>query len=313
MSRRQPSLVPRTAWTGEEFERDRQAAIQVFRSERIDEPLERYLDHFDAVRSTVDTLLTNTADLTQIDAHAIAILTDLNQQESLRYLAGPPISSDDLKTLVDSNLSRRTLQANPVIVEQAIDTILAGLDHRRFPWVRDRRSPTQAERQAAIIATAAMVAMRRTETARRTTEKTAQEERVAAALIAAGFTRIAIPQGYIATIADAPRPGEFCREVKLGERKADLVVGLWDRRIMPIECKVSNSSTNSIKRLNNDAAAKAETWLKDFGTLQIVPAAVLSGVYKASHLHSAQQRGLTIYWAQGLDAMIEWIDSTRAK
>ena len=49
---------------------------------------------------------------------------------------------------------------------------------------------------------------------------------------------------------------------------------------MPLECKVSNSSTNSVKRLNNDAAVKAETWRQDFGTVPIVPAAVLSGVYK---------------------------------
>ena len=43
----------------------------------------------------------------------------------------------------------------------------------------------------------------------------------------------------------------------LGTRKADVLVGLHDRRLMPIEAKVSNSFTNSIKRLNNDAAVKA--------------------------------------------------------
>ena len=49
---------------------------------------------------------------------------------------------------------------------------------------------------------------------------------------------------------------------------------------MPLECKASNSATNSYKRVNHEAASKAETWLQDFGRSQVVPAAVLSGVFK---------------------------------
>ena len=81
---------------------------------------------------------------------------------------------------------------------------------------------------------------------------------------------------------------------------------------MAIECKVSNSATNSVKRLNNDAAAKAEAWLKDFGTRQVVPAAVLSGVYKLHNLEEAQNRGLALFWAHDLKALTEWIATTRA-
>jgi hypothetical protein len=65
---------------------------------------------------------------------------------------------------------------------------------------------------------------------------------------------------------------------------------LWDRRIMAIECKVSNSSTNSVKRLNRGAAGKAEKWLHEFGALGVVPVAVLSGVYKLHNLVGAQTR-----------------------
>ena len=53
---------------------------------------------------------------------------------------------------------------------------------------------------------------------------------------------------------------------------------------MAIECMISKSAVKSVKRLNNDAAAKAGAWLKDFGTRQVVPAAVLSGVYKLHNL-----------------------------
>lgn len=80
---------------------------------------------------------------------------------------------------------------------------------------------------------------------------------------------------------------------------------------MPLECKVSNSATNSIKRLNNDAAVKAQVWQKEFGTSGVVPAAVLSGVFKRSHLEYAQERGLTIFWAHALDRLSNWIEDTR--
>ncbi len=79
---------------------------------------------------------------------------------------------------------------------------------------------------------------------------------------------------------------------------------------MAIECKVSNSAVNSVKRLNNDAAAKAEAWLKDFGTVQVVPAAVLSGVYKLHNLIDAQTRGLALFWAHDLGALTRWIALT---
>ena len=39
--------------------------------------------------------------------------------------------------------------------------------------------------------------------------------------------------------------------------KAGTVVRLRDRRVMPIECKVSNSEVNSFKRVNHEAAGKA--------------------------------------------------------
>lgn len=79
---------------------------------------------------------------------------------------------------------------------------------------------------------------------------------------------------------------------------------------MPIECKVSNSSLNSIKRLNNDASAKAESWIRDLGEIQIVPVAVLSGVYGLHSLDDAQRRGLSLFWAHRLTDLTDWIDST---
>jgi hypothetical protein len=56
---------------------------------------------------------------------------------------------------------------------------------------------------------------------------------------------------------------------------------------------------------------KAESWTKDFGTRDIVPAAVIGGVYKLRHLSDAQQRGPTVFWAHDLQALVLWIERTR--
>jgi hypothetical protein len=276
----------------------------------MEEPLEAYLNNFDDYQGVVEDLLETTVDLTDLDSTALAILSDQKMREALRYIPGPPISADDLKVVADAALSKSRLKAEPKMVRRIVQVILAGLDRRRFPWVAEGREASDAERSAAIIASAALIAMRKTETSRRSEEKNKQEGRVEASLLGAGFTKVPPPRS-IRTVADAPGLGEFCRESKLGTRKADLIVRLWDQRIMPVECKVSNSSTNSVKRLNNDAAVKANTWRDDFGERHIVPTAVLSGVYKLHNLEDAQTRGLVIFWAHDLQKMIDWIETTR--
>lgn len=218
----------------------------------------------------------SSVDLTEIDHRATDVLTNPNLLEAFRYFAGPPLSADDLKTLSEGVLSPARLRKDRRIVE---------------------------------LASAALMATRSVGTARRQEGKEAQELLVADALSGAGMKRV--DSRLIPTLNLAPSAGEFCRESVLGSRKADIVVRLWDHRLMPIECKVSNSALNSIKRVNNDAAVKAETWTKDFGTRNIVPAAVIGGVYKLRHLSDAQQRGLTLFWGHDLLALVSWIEQAR--
>jgi hypothetical protein len=124
-----------------------------------------------------------------------------------------------------------------------------------------------------------------------------------------GFT--AVPARPINTLDDAPRRSEFCAESMVGTRKADVPVRLFDGRLMPIECKVSNSELNSVKRINNDAATKATTWRLEFGVNQVVPVALMSGVFKVANLVQAQAAGLTLFWAHDLDKMRAFIESTK--
>lgn len=307
-------------WTREQLEENRLKAIAIFRQERMEEPLEDYLRAFDKYQAHVRTLLETTVDLAQLRDQALDVLSDNQLQAAFRYLAAPPISDADLKVVAEaSSLSKRHLQKNPDEVRRLVETVLLVLDRRRFAWLREMREPTEAEKGAAIMASAALMAVSRVQTDRRNTGKKQQEDRVKEVLIEAGWTEV--KRRTIPNVSYAPDPGEFCGESLLGVSKsdgksdkgrlADIVLRLWDHRLMPIECKVSNSSLNSVKRLNNDAAVKAATWKRDFGLHQVVPTAVLSGVYDLHNLLDAQARGLTILWAHDLKPLTDWIVETK--
>lgn len=292
------------------LDEDRAASILNFRRERLEEPVEQYHEAMEAYRAVVGDLLEETVDLSALDARAAALMAKEGYFEALRYLAGPPISTDDLKTLADvSSLVPARLAANPAAVAAIVQVIRDGMDRQRFAWVSDGREPDEAERQAAVIATAALIATQRVQTARRHDAKEQQELAVAAALAGVGWRQV--DTRNVPTLRYAPQPGEFCRESSLAGRKADFIVGLHDGRVLALECKVSNSATNSVKRLNNDAAAKAADWLAQLGSAQVVPAAVLSGVYKLHNLEAAQTRGLTLFWAHRLDALTDWVQRAR--
>jgi hypothetical protein len=296
-------------WTAEVLEADRQRAIALFRSERLDEPLEDYLEAFDKYRGHVEELLEKTGGLSDFESAALEVFMDEHLLEAFRYLAGPPISEDDLKVLAEApSLAKGRLRDDREALGRLIDVVRQVLDRRRFTWVVEGRAATEAERGAAVIASAALMAASRVQTKRRNTGKNLQEARVKKSLADAGLTKVRTRE--IPTLSLAPAPGEFCGESKFGNRKADIVVRLWDERVMPIECKVSNSSLNSVKRLNNDAAVKAGVWVTDFGRLQVVPAAVLGGVYDLRNLMDVQNRGLTIFWTHDLSALTNWVGET---
>jgi XamI restriction endonuclease len=301
-------IVSPPRWTSEELEVSRLASITKFREERMGEDVEQYLEAFDDYRGAVEDLLETTVDLTALESTAFDVLTDPNLLLALRYVAGPPVSEDDLKTLAEASLTPARLRSDPAMVQRVIETVLIGLDRRRFPWVVEEREPDTREREAAALASAALMATQRLSTMRRSESKTKQEDAVRDALLA-DFKQV--PTRTIVTLADAPAPGEFCRECMFGSRKADFAIGLWDGRKMPLECKVSNSSTNSVKRLNNDAVVKARAWIEEFGTAQTVPAAMLSGVFKRHNLEQAQTAGLTLFWAYALEEFVEWLNSTQ--
>ncbi len=311
------SLADPPRWTTEEFDEQRDLARELFRSQRLNESQGVYSETFAECLGYVNELMAKTDMLSRLtavpdsqmpDPELLEVLTNADLLEALRYVVGPPISADDLAELADTSLAPRVLLEDAEASIRVADTVVQGLDPKRFPWVNQGRRPEQIEQDAAALATAALMATRRVETARRMQSKD-QEEAVKSRLREAGMTEVE-PRAVSPGLLDAPAPGEFCGEALFGQRKADLIVRLYDGRCMPIECKVSNSSTNSVKRLNNDAAAKASAWIEEFGSGATVPSAVLSGIFKTHNLEQAQDQHLIIFWAHNLDPLASFIRST---
>ena len=304
-------------WTIGEFDEERERARQAFRAQRLNESRGVYSETFSQCLRYVMELLEKTDGLLRLtatpsrqtpDPELMEVLTDPELLETLRYVVGPPISADDLSELADTSLAARVLLEDAEASIRVADTIVQGLDPKRFPWIDLNRQPEDSERAAATLSTAALMATRRVETARRMQSKD-QEDAVKSCISDAGMAEVE-PRPVSPGLLDAPAPGEFCGEALFGQRKADLIVRLHDGRCMPIECKVSNSSTNSVKRLNNDAAAKASAWIEEFGSGATVPSAVLSGIFKTRNLEQAQAQHLTIFWAHDLDPLAAFIRST---
>ena len=303
------ALINPPRWTAEDLERERLRAIEIFREERLTEPVERYLQAFDDYAASVDRLMRESNDLRSLQDVAQDLLTDADLLEAIRYLAGPPVSADDLMELAETQLTASRLQDDEAAVQRVVETVLDMLDCRRFVWIAENREPTNDERSSAAMASAALMASQRVRTNRANTAKTDQEALVRSHLADAGLTEVATRE--IWTPSDAPSRGEFCGECSVVGRKADVVVGLHDGRVMPIECKVSNSSTNSVKRLNNDAAVKADVWIDKLGSHGVVPVAVVAGVFKTHNLVQAQDRGLTIFWAHDLAPLTAFVLATQ--
>lgn len=299
-------------WTTQQLQEDAEAAKSIFRRERLDEPLELYSRFFDAFVPIFRSVIEKLPDLSAKEPDP-AILADMvrnkDKRTAFRYLTAPPISEDDLKTLAETTLSAASLTKNPDQAQRVRDIVLHVIDPHRFPWVVKSRLPEEHERQQAIIASAAMVAWKKVETSRRKDAKDVQEANVKELLRNLDFKEVA-PRD-IPLLDAAPALGEFCGESKLGDTRADLVVRLYDRRVMAIECKVSNSAVNSFKQVNHEAASKAAKWLRAFGERATVPSAVLGGVFNPSNLESAQLAGLALFWGFRLQDLGDFIRSAK--
>ncbi len=227
-----------------------------------------------------------------------------------RFLAGPPVSEDDLETLVGEGVGKKmTAKA----AARVATVLRAAWDPVRFPWITQNRAPTPNELQAATEWTAGLWAVERTRTEMRNEASKKQQAVIADALVSYGYTEIPRPKRRHIESLDNVARGEFTRNALLAGKDCDVAVRLNDGRLLAIECKVSNSSVNSIKRLINDAGGKADIWAKNFGA-QVVTAAVLAGVFELVNLVDVQKtHGVFLVWEHDLAPLKKFLDDTTPK
>lgn len=258
-----------------------------------------YAAEYRKLKPAVDALFATTGNLTSLQD---ASLDDLETVGAVRHLAAPPISADDLSTVLEVLVSESEgLTRKEALVEIA----LSALDPIRVPWLGESRHPTDEEVRSAVDWTTGVWAAERVRTARRMAPSQRQEDAVASALVAAGFTEVHRPSAI--HVVDVLDRGCFCREVEVAGTKADVPVRLRDGRLLAIECKVSNSYTNSVKRLIRETGGKSARWRSAFGD-QVVTAAVLAGVFKLKNLREAQeQHRITLFWEHDLDPLAQFV------
>jgi len=304
--------APPGKWTRAEIAADVEAAVAAFRVNRIAEPLQAWSDEVKKRVEDFERLF---------DVHDVAKPHELNAQDvpaiiqdrlldALCYLPGPPMSTDELKTVSGvGSLSPAKLRAQPENAQRLLSTVVTGVDPFRFSWLAENREPTADERRRAVLASGLLHAAQRVPSDRRNIAKEFQERAVREHLASLGLTGRNLKR--VTTSAQLAEQGIYSLgEVSFGPKRADVIAIMWDNRVIPIECNVSNSAKDSLKSLNI-TVAKMKAWNLAFGDSNIAPSVMLGGVYSIENIMSAQADGLLIFWSHRVEDLGAFVESTK--
>lgn len=298
-----PAFPDPRRWTSDELQAARLEAIADFIAGRTGEGGGAYATFLADATAAVERLFAASNNLRALPT--TALVADPALAGPLRYMAGPPISEDDLATMAGVRKSPRLYKTEEA--ESIIELLAVTRDDLRLPWVDEDRDPTPPERYAAVLTTASLWAAQKMATKRRNESSSKQEAAVRALLAAERFTEV--PRRVINAPDDLTR-GEFCAQTLVAGSEADVPVRLLNGRLLLIECKVSGSAINSVKRLNGDIGKKLAAWLTAFGAQQITMG-VIAGVYKLKNLEDAQTSGIAIVWERDLAPLATFLRAAR--
>lgn len=301
-------------WGASELSEQAKIALNEFVDRRLAESRTVYTEHFVRHRSTLLRLFKSLSKIDPVKPDTVAvreILLDDKLFSALRYIGGPPISEDDLGVLVTRDIrgfNKTDINSNDKLPAEVLELICRMADRYRFPWLSAERGPSKKQIRESIQATATLVATQSLQTERRKYGKEI-ERRLESRLVELGFSKVRTPnKSKVTAPMHYPRYPEFYGECTVHGRKVDLFIALPTARMIALEAKDSSSALNSVKRLNNDTAAKAKHFATEGGK-NIVNVALLSGVFKVESLLSAQEAGLHLVWAHEMDGFVDWIRS----
>lgn len=228
-----------------------------------------------------------------------------------RHLIAPPTSQDQF-ALICPEWSKSSELSGSKVEPVRADAIAKKFNAWRFsrltPWLNSNRIPTLREISSLMTAVAPLLAEKRVSTARRNRLARLQENALMDRLLATGWTllssRLIDKQGAI-------QPHEFMHKARFasgltGRAEVDVALGLTDKLVLAMECKVTNGETNSVKRIN-DVSKKATAWRKHWGNF-VQPAALLEGVIKLSDVERLIEEDVHVFWSHRLDLFEEWLE-----
>lgn len=228
-----------------------------------------------------------------------------------RHLIAPPTSQDQFALICPDWSKSSELSGSKVEAGRA-DAIAkkfnAWRSSRLTPWLNSNRTPTLREISSLMAAVAPLIAEKRVSTARRNRLARLQENALMDRLLATGWkllsSRLIDRQGAI-------QPHQFMHKARFasglkGRAEVDIALGLTDKLVLAMECKVTNDETNSVKRIN-DVSKKATAWRKHWGNF-VQPAALLEGVIKLSDIERLIEEDVQVFWSHRLDLFEEWLD-----
>lgn len=288
-------------WSETELKQARDHAEHLFKAKRNEEGPEAFKDVCSEIEPKVRAALDATDNLRALTGDPLK--ADPLLFQTLRYFCGPPISEEDLWTLVGGPKFKKMREE---WADDTAEVIAPVIDPVRFPWVLEERNPTQHELETAVTATTVILANREVATGRRGTASAEQEAAVGAVLGASGFTFDVVRTAI--EYPDNLERGHYSKERKVGDAKCDVPVRLHDGRLLALECKVSNGPKNGWKRVAREVCGKAEAWKTKYGT-QVVTAVVLAGVFDLKCLKDAQDQGVMLFWQHDLAPLHDFVVS----
>lgn len=228
-----------------------------------------------------------------------------------RHLIAPPISQDQF-ALICPEWSKSSELSGAKIESPRADAVAkkfnAWRSSRLTPWLNSKRTPTLREISSLMTAVEPLLAEKRVSTARRNRLARLQETALMDRLVATGWTllssRLIDKQGAI-------QPRQFMHKARFasglkGRAEVDVALGLTDKLVLAMECKVTNDETNSVKRIN-DVSKKATAWRKHWGNF-VQPAALLEGVIKLSDVERLIEEDVHVFWSHRLDLFEKWLE-----
>lgn len=296
-------------WSDEELARLRAGAIEI-----VVRRYEARRGDFVEVQRDCEALITElferTDFLRELGRSEDVLASNQDLLNAARYLTAPNVSAGTLE-LIATDVSKA-------------ETIDRYLDRERFPWLESGRQvdlgdPTVS---AAIKISATVWTEQRVATKARTESSRKQEELVREALSSAGLTYVEpnVIRERIKELGDSPaeglmpknyqealKRGEFTREIRVAGSKCDVPVRLPNGTLLPIECKVSNTEVNSVKRLLRETGGKHSHWRAAFGDLYT--GAALGGAFKLINLQQAQHEGILIFFDHDLDSLKRYVEA----